>query len=237
MAEKQENMHAGHRARMKKRFMEHGFRGMEPYQIMETLLYYAIPRKDTNVTAHRLLERYGSFAKVCDAPVDELQRDCGLSQSAAVLLKMIPELSRVYVDSKSDLKYIDMHEAVEILRPKFIGATVEKLAVALSNANDKLLLCDVVFEGSLSATEVPVRKIVDLALRHNAKYVYIAHNHPSELCVPSRKDLETTRTISETLDGIGVVLVDHIVFTSTDHFSIRARKHFAKYFVNKHYEV
>ena len=204
---------------------------MEQHEVLEMLLYYGIPRKDTNLTAHRLLDRYGSFAKVCDTPVDVLQRDFGLTEAAAVLIKMVPELARVYAETKFSKPYIDKDTAVEVLRPKFIGATVEKVAIALSDANDRLILCDVVAEGSLSATESPVRKIVDLALRHNAKYVYLAHNHPSELCAPSRQDLETTRVISETLNSIGVMLVDHIVFTSTDHFSIRSYKHFAKVFV------
>ena len=237
MAENRDNVHSGHRSRMRKRFIEHGFQGMEQHEILEMVLYYGIPRKDTNQLAHRLLDRYGSFAKVCDTPVDVLQSDFGLSESAAVLLKMLPALAGVYADTKHGLQYIDMHAAVDILRPKFIGANVEKTAVALSDAKDRLILCDVVFEGTLSATETPIRKIVDLALRHNAKYVYIAHNHPSELCAPSRQDLETTRTISETLDGIGVVLVDHIIFTSTEHFSIRSQKHFAKVFVNKRYGI
>ena len=231
MAEKKENIHAGHRQRMRKRFIGQGFQGMEQHEVLEMLLYYGIPRKDTNLTAHRLLDRYGSFAKVCDTPVDVLQRDFGLTEAAAVLIKMVPELARVYAETKFSKPYIDKDTAVEVLRPKFIGATVEKVAIALSDANDRLILCDVVAEGSLSATESPVRKIVDLALRHNAKYVYLAHNHPSELCAPSRQDLETTRVISETLNSIGVMLVDHIVFTSTDHFSIRSYKHFAKVFV------
>ena len=231
MAEKKENVHAGHRQRMRKRFIGQGFQGMEQHEVLEMLLYYGIPRKDTNLTAHRLLDRYGSFAKVCDTPVDVLQRDFGLTEAAAVLIKMVPELARVYAETKFSKPYIDMDTAVEVLRPKFIGATVEKVAIALSDANDRLILCDVVAEGSLSATESPVRKTVDLALRHNAKYVYLAHNHPSELCAPSRQDLETTRVISETLNSIGVMLVDHIVFTSTDHFSIRSYKHFAKVFV------
>ena len=231
MAEKKENVHAGHRRRMRKRFIGQGFQGMEQHEVLEMLLYYGIPRKDTNLTAHRLLDRYGSFAKVCDTPVDVLQRDFGLTEAAAVLIKMVPELARVYAETKFSKPYIDKDTAVEVLRPKFIGATVEKVAIALSDANDRLILCNVVAEGSLSATESPVRKIVDLALRHNAKYVYLAHNHPSELCAPSRQDLETTRVISETLNSIGVMLVDHIVFTSTDHFSIRSYKHFAKVFV------
>lgn len=234
---KKDNVHAGHRQRMKKRFIEYGFKGMEQHEILEMVLYYAIPRKDTNLLAHRLLERYGSFAKVCDTPVDVLERDFGLSESAAVLLKMLPALAQIYAESRFDLKYIDMHKAVDVLRPKFIGAVSEKIALALSDANDKLILSDVIMEGSISSTEMPIRKIVDLALRHNARYAYVAHNHPSELCVPSRQDLETTRIISETLNSIGVVLVDHIIFTSTEHFSIRSHKHYSKVFVSKRYEI
>ena len=237
MADKKENVHAGHRQRVKKRFIEYGFQGMEQHEILEMLLFYAIPRRDTNQLAHRLLDRYGSFAKVCDAPVDELQRDFGLSESSAVLLKMIPNLSRVYSETKFNLPYIDKTKAAEILRHRFIGATTEKIALALSDANNKLLFCDVISEGSISATDAPMRKIVDLALRHNARYAYIAHNHPSELCSPSRQDLSTTRVMSETLDHIGVTLVDHIIFTSTDHFSIRSYKHFQKFFVTKPYGV
>lgn len=230
MEEQKENVHAGHRQRVRKRFAEHGFLGMEDHQILEMVLYYAIPRKDTNLIAHRLINRYGSFSKVCDAPIDILKSDFALSESAAVLLKMIPELSKVYSESKLALRYIDKSTAVEILRPKFIGASSEKIALALSDANDKLIFCDVVSEGSLAATEMPVRRIVDAALRSNAKYAYLAHNHPSELCVPSRCDLDMTRVISATLVSIGVKLVDHIIFTSTEFFSIRSYKHFEPYF-------
>lgn len=240
MADKQEkenNPHAGHRQRMKQRFVEYRFKGMQQHEILELLLYYAIPRKDTNPLAHRMLERYGSFAKVCDTPVDMLQRDFGLSESAAVLLNMIPELARTYAETKSSLDHIDTKNAPEILRKKFIGATIEKTAIALADSNDKLLLCEIIAEGSVSATESPVRKIVNLALQRNAKYVYMAHNHPSEMCVPSRKDVEATHNLSVTLDGIGVILVDHLIITSNDYFSIRSHKQLSKVFVNKRYEI
>lgn len=238
MADKQDNVHSGHRQRMKKRFIEHGFVGMEQHEILEMLLYYAVPRKDTNALAHRLITRYGSFAKVCNAPVDVLQKDFGLSESAAVLLKMIPELSRTYVDTTHDLEYIDKSNAPEILHSKFIGATVEKVALALSDANNKLVFCDIIMVGSLSVTEIPLRKIVDFSIRHNARYAYVAHNHPSELCSPSKQDLETTLTISQTLKNLGVKLVDHIIFTSTDYYSVRSFMHNSKYFSDKNwYEV
>lgn len=224
------NVHEGHRQRMKKYFVQNGFKGLEEHQILEMILFYAVPRRDTNLMAHRLLDRYGSIAKVCDAPIDTLKNDFGLSESTAVLLKMIPEMARVYSESKHTAEIIDIDNAADILRSKFIGANVEKVALALGTANGRLIMCDIVCEGSINATEMPIRKIVDLALRHNAKYAYVAHNHPSELCLPSRPDLETTRMLSETLYSIGVVLADHIIFTDTDSFSIHSHTKFKKYF-------
>ncbi len=231
MSEKNDNLHAGHRQRVRKRFIEHGFEGFEPHEILEMVLFYAIPRKDTNLLAHKLLERYGTFAKVCDAPVDVLQRDFGLTESAAVLLKMLPPLSSVYVSSHNDAEYIDRKVAVELLQSRFIGATTEKVALALSDAKDRLIFCDIVIEGSLTSTELPLRRIVDLAMRSNARYAYMAHNHPSGLCVPSKADIAATRRASETLWSLGIMLVDHIIFTSTEYYSIRSYAHSYNVFV------
>ena len=231
MSEKNDNLHAGHRQRVRKRFIEHGSEGFEPHEILEMVLFYAIPRKDTNLLAHKLLERYGTFAKVCDAPVDVLQRDFGLTESAAVLLKMLPPLSSVYVSSHNDAEYIDRKVAVELLQSRFIGATTEKVALALSDAKDRLIFCDIVIEGSLTSTELPLRRIVELAMRSNARYAYMAHNHPSGLCVPSKADIAATRRASETLWSLGIMLVDHIIFTSTEYYSIRSYAHSYNVFV------
>ena len=221
MASSNDNEHQVHRQRQKEKFLRNGFDVFEEHEILEMLLYYAVPRKDTNQLAHRLIDSYGTFAKVCDAPVDVLQKDYGLSEAAAVLLKMLPQLAAAYMESSLDAQCIDMKNAAEILRPKFIGATVEKVAIALSDANDRLILCDVVAEGSLSATESPVRKIVDLALRHNAKYVYLAHNHPSGNILPSQSDLQVTRQLYDTLKGVGVNLVDHYIIGGSRYLSLR----------------
>ena len=230
MSEKNENVHAGHRQRMRKRFLEHGFEGFEPHEKLEMLLYYAVPRKDTNQLAHRLIDSYGTFAKVCDAPVDVLQKDYGLSEAAAVLLKMLPQLAAAYMESSLDAQCIDMKNAAEILRPKFIGATAEKVALALSDAKDSMLYCGVISSGSLTATDMPIRKVVDLALRMNARYAYIAHNHPSGMCSPSRADLEATLLLSKTLRSVGIILADHIIFSDTDYLSIRSKANLSKFF-------
>ena len=232
MSEKKGNVHAGHRQRMRKRFIKHGFDGLEPHQILEMVLFYAIPRKDTNALAHQMLDRYGSFASLCDTPIDILQSDFGLSESAAVLIKMIPPLAGFYHDSRLDMKYVDSHNIIPLFIAKLTGATTEKVALALSDSKDKLIFCDVVSTGSISSSDFPIRTIADLALRHNARYAYIAHNHPSGLCVPSAQDLETTARLSRTLDALGVKLVDHIIVTASEHFSIRSNHVYAKVFVS-----
>lgn len=234
MSEKKENVHAGHRQRVKKRFIEHGFDGMEPHQVLEMLLFYAIPRKDTNQLAHQLLDRYGTLGGICDTPIDILEKDFGLSENAAVLLKMVPELARAYEESKLHAKYINKTTAIDIIRPKFIGATSERVVLALADAKQKLILCDAISVGSVTASEIPTRKIVDLALRHNARYVYLAHNHPSEVCSPSRTDLEATEKVSEMLYNIGVILIDHLIITTNEYFSIRSHKNFSKLFADKY---
>ncbi len=228
MGKSNENEHSGHRSRLKKKFIENGFDVFEPHQALEMYLFYAIPRKDTNPLAHRLLERYLTIGGVCDAPIDELMKDFGLSESAAVLLKMLPEMSRLYNESKLTNDYIIDYETLgDVFKTKFIGRTTEALAVMLTDAKGKMIFFDIISKGSISATEMPVRKIVDLALRHNAKGVYIAHNHPSGSALPSLGDINATHTIYKTLLGVGVTLIDHFIVTDDDYVSLR-QSHIAK---------
>lgn len=222
MAPKNGNEHAGHRERVRDKFLENGFDVFEAHEALEMYLFYAIPRKNTNPLAHRLLDRYTNIAGVCDAPIDELMKDFGLSKSAAVFLKMLPEMSRLYNESK--LSYdnvIDYENLGEIFRAKFIGRTSEAVALMLGDAKGKMIYFNIIAKGSLNSTDMPVRKIVDLALRHNARTAFIAHNHPSGTALPSRSDLESTQIIKDTLLNIGVDLVDHFIVTTEDYVSLR----------------
>lgn len=222
MAQSNGNEHSGHRQRLKKKFVANGFDGFEPHEALEMCLFYAIPRKDTNPLAHRLLDRYLTIAGVCDAPIDELIKGFGLSYSAAVYLKMLPEMSRLYNESKLTNEYIIDPETVgDLFTVKFIGRTSEASALLLGDAKGKMVYFDIIAKGSLNATEAPVRKIVDLALRHNAKTAYIAHNHPSGLACPSVSDIKVTHAIFITLRGVGVALMDHFVVADNDYVSIR----------------
>ena len=216
------NEHTGHRDRVRKRFLENGFDGFEPHEVLEMCLFYAVPRKDTNALAHRLLDRYLTIAGVCEAPVDELMREFSLSQSCAVFLKMLPEFSRVYKESKMENpNVIELEQLGEMFIDKFIGRTSEAVALMLGDAKGKMIFFDIIAKGSLNSSDVPLRKIVDLALRHNAKTAFLGHNHPSGSALPSASDIQSTRVIRQTLKNVGVTLVDHFIVTEFDYVSLR----------------
>ena len=185
-------------------------------------MFYAIPRRDTNPLAHRLLERYRDIACVCDAPIDELQRDFGLSESAAVLLKLLPEMSRLYNESKlSSDNLIDSETVGELMMRRFIGRTSEAVALLLGSAKGKIIYFDIISKGSVSSSDFPIRRIVDLAIRHIARTAYVAHNHPSGNLLPSRADVDVTKLIDGTLRSVGVLLLDHFIVADNEYVSLR----------------
>lgn len=214
--------HSGHRQRVRKKFIENGFDVFEPHEALEMFLFYAIPRKDTNPLAHRLLDRYLTIGGVCDAPIDELMEEFGLSESAAAYIKMLPEMSRLYNESKMlDDNIIDYENLGKLFQTKFIGRTSEAVALMLGDAKGKMIYFNIISKGSLNSSDMPIRKIVDLSLRHNAKTAFIAHNHPSGTALPSHSDLLTTQTVRETLLSVGVDLIDHFIITDDDYVSLR----------------
>lgn len=214
--------HSGHRQRVRKKFIENGFDVFEPHEALEMFLFYAIPRKDTNPLAHCLLDRYLTIGGVCDAPIDELMEEFGLSESAAAYIKMLPEMSRLYNESKmSDDNIIDYENLGKLFQTKFIGRTSEAVALMLGDAKGKMIYFNIISKGSLNSSDMPIRKIVDLSLRHNAKTAFIAHNHPSGTALPSHSDLLTTQTVRETLLSVGVDLIDHFIITDDDYVSLR----------------
>ena len=222
MASSNSSVHDGHRKSVKKKFIENGLDVFSPHEALELYLFYAIPRKDTNPLAHKLLDRFVTIAGVCDAPIDELMNEFGLTENTAVLLKLLPQMSRLYNESKmSDDNIIELETIGDIIKNKFIGRTEEVVVLLLGDAKGKIIFLDVIAKGSINSSDMPIRKIVDLSIRHNAKLVFIAHNHPSGNALPSRSDLETTKMIYNTLKSVGVQLYDHFIITDDDYVSLR----------------
>lgn len=216
------DLHSGHRLRIKERFLADGLDGFEPHNVLELLLFYALPRVDTNEIAHRLINRFGSLPEVFDAPYEELCKVKGVSEHAATLLKLIPELSRVYSTGRdSDAVLLDSSRKIgEFLVKRFIGRTKECVYLLCLDHALKLIHCGILTEGSVDSANVDIKSIVERALRHNAARVLLAHNHPRGLAVPSNEDVLITREIKRGLAYLDIELVDHIIVAGNDWYSL-----------------
>ena len=216
------SIHSGHRERMKQRFRETGFDGFNDINALELLLFYAVPRQDTNPIAHALLDHFGSLAKVFEAPVEELEKVPGIGHNTAVFLSLVMAAGRYYqVSAASRNVMLHTVEACgEYLLPMFYGKRNETVYLLCLDAKCKVLTCKMIGEGSVNSAGVPIRRIVETALAANATSVVLAHNHPSGLAVPSDADILTTRRVAVALDAVEIGLLDHIVVADDDYVSM-----------------
>lgn len=217
-----ESVHGGHRQRLKERFLEQGLDGFTDIQALELLLFYSIPRQDTNPIAHRLLDHFGSLSQVLDAPVEELTSVGGIGQNSALLLHLINEMGRCYLVNRAKREKVlpTIEECARYLQPYFYGRTTETVFLLCLDAKCKVLSCKKVGEGSVNSAGLSVRKVVETALREGASVVVLAHNHPSGIALPSAEDLQTTRRIAAGLNSVEIQLADHIVVVDDDYVSM-----------------
>ena len=214
-------LHDGHRQRLIQRFLEEDLDNFEPHNALELLLFYAIPRKDTNELAHVLMDTFGSLKGVFDAPYEELIKVTGIGPNTAALLKLVPSLTRTYYSSDARSVILDTSEkSGEYFLPYYIGQTEEVVRLACLDAGGKVISNQILHRGSANAAEVNLRKIVNIALRNNAMGVILAHNHPGGLPLPSEEDVATTKSIREALMPMGILLMDHIIVAGQDYVSM-----------------
>ena len=218
------SIHAGHRSRVKAEFLARGMEGWADHRVLELLLFYAIPQGDVNGLAHTLLERFGSLSGVLDASVDELKKCPGLGEHTAILLKTIPAVSQRYVADRSRRGNVVSHveDAIEELRPYFFAATNEMVYILCLDGKGKVLGVRKLSEGCINSTEINVRRMLEEALSLRASAIYLAHNHISQIALPSMADWSSTAVVDELLRNIGVTLMDHIIFVDDDAVSLRA---------------
>ena len=216
------SIHDGHRQRLKTRFREEGLDHFEEHEVLELLLYYTIPRKDTNPIAHELLARFGSLAQVLDARPEELAKVPGMGDSAATFLSLITAVGRYYLVNRTIQETIlpSIEKCGQYLVPFFHGRRNEMVYILCLDAKCKVLCCKEMGEGSVNSAGVPIRRIVEAALGANATSVILAHNHPSGFALPSGEDVQTTKRVAMALDAVEIQLVDHIVVADDDFVSL-----------------
>lgn len=219
-----ENIHEGHRKRMKERFMKSGLEDFAPHNVLELLLFYSIPRGDTNPIAHRLIDTFGSLSGVFDATPEELMKVSGVGESTAILISMIPQMARKYLEDKADAVNVvgGCGDIGAYLLPKFVGRTNEALMMVFIDNKNKVISCSVVAEGTVDSAKVSRRKVMEEAMKVKATRVILAHNHPRGVAVPSAEDVAMTREIGRLFAQVGIELVDHIIIADDDYVSMAA---------------
>ena len=226
--------HDGHRQRMRERFAQNGFRGFAAHEVLEYLLFYARARGDTNATAHALIERFGSLRAVFDAPVVELAACKDVGAHTAYLIKMVPELARVYAESGHEPGAVTTTgDAAALLAPKFFGTGEEVVAMLCLDNRRNPKFCGVLYEGSVNAVDVNIRLLMEKVLATKSVGVVLAHNHPNGIAIPSELDIATTIRLREYLRGIGVTLVDHLVMVEGDYISMAESGFFDEGYVRR----
>jgi DNA repair protein RadC len=215
-------IHDGHREKMRQRFMTGGLDAFADHEILELLLYYAIPRRDTNPIAHALMERYGSLPAVLAAPMEDLKRTEGIGESAAVLLHLVPQVCRRarLAQVGEDQVLNSSERAGAYLLECFDGESREVIYQLCLDRKGKLLACKRLGEGSVASADLDVRRLVENAILTGASAVILAHNHPSGVALPSDGDYTATMRVRAALNAIGIELADHIIVADGDFVSM-----------------
>lgn len=216
--------HEGHRSRVKQRFLGHGLDAFAEHEVLELLLFYAIPQGDTNPTAHALMDRFGTLDAVLSAPLEELERVKGIGEHAAILLMLVNQVYRrgrmaaaageTILDTTARLGafFVDL----------FVGQNNEVMYQLCLDAKGRMKSCRKLSEGDVGSVNLNVRRIVENALLCGAAQVVLAHNHPSGFAIPSHEDRISTILAKDALGTVNIPLIDHIIVADDDFVSMRA---------------
>ena len=228
-----ENLHSGHRKRLKEQMMSGGFGdATPPHLLLETLLFYSVPRRDTNPIAHRLLNTFGSLRNVLEAPKSELLKISGVTENTVSLFRMIGIINRrLSLEEAREYDSFDTFDEIgQYLVKQFVSLREEHVGILFLKATGRIIAFDFVGKGDITAVGVNTRKIVELAVKHDAAMAVLCHNHPSGVALPSVRDVEITKGLVSTLSNIGIRLIDHIIVAGNDFVSLAQSQEFSNIF-------
>ena len=219
----EKSLHTGHRQRVKEEFLARGVEGWPEHRVLELLLFYAHPQGDVNPLAHALLEKFGSLAGVLDASPDELKKIAGVGEHTVTLLRLVPAVGACYLKQRGDMRKLirSAKDASDILRPRFLGGRNEMVYILCLDGKGKVLGVRKISEGSIQSADISIRRIAEEALGLRAAGIYLAHNHVSNLALPSGADWMALDVLEEAMGVLGVQVHDHLIFSDGDMVSLR----------------
>lgn len=216
---------AGHRKRLRTRFLEAGLGGFLDYEVVELLLTLGTPRKDCKQMAKEAIKKFKSLQGVLDASLEELQRSKGIGPMNAFGIKLFQAVSESYAKGKiTDRAKFTSPKVVAKYLQKYIGREKKEHFVLLYLDSRHNLVVDRVSIGTLNSSLVHPREVFKSAIQVNAAQVIVAHNHPSDDLEPSPEDIALTRRLDEAARIIGVELLDHVIVTKSGYVSLKEQE-------------
>ena len=214
-----DNVNEGHRQRVYKKYDKSGFEHFQEHEILEMLLFYAIPRTNTNPVAHRLIDEFGSLGNVLKAQPKELMKVKGVGPAVVRYFKVWREIFNTPDWSEPPQKLTE-DTAEQYLKKLFRNATREEFYIICLDPQDNILGCEKLSEGSFESSEVDPAKAARVALSYDCAKVVFAHNHPSGICEASGADIKATELLEGTLFMMGIRVRDHLIFAGEKYISI-----------------
>ncbi len=228
-----ENIHAGHRNRLKEEILSANITDLKPPEkLLEMLLFYGIPQKDTAGIARELIKTFGDFSGVLDADIEDLVKIKGMTRNAASLIKLMRPVGRTYILSKfGEKQTLKNHEEIgNYILTRYYSLNRECFSLLCLNRLGKVISFEIIMSGNVDSVGVSIRTILEKVMKSEATAVVIAHNHPGGVALPSYQDIEITKSIKQSLDIISVNLVDHIIVGDADYVSMASSREFSYLF-------
>lgn len=211
---------AGHRGRIRNLVGKAGLKALTQQQIIEFLLFFGIPFKDTKTVASSLFSRFGNMRKICDADIESLMEIKGMTRSAASLLRTVPAIAEIYGSvNKLPDRVFKAENILPFLITTFGEQTTEFFCLISINEKNKIVHNDIFTVGSVDNLDIVAKDLVETAKIHDSKKVLVAHNHPSNDVSPSEADIENTAKMREMFRGIGVEFLDHLILGKDSAYS------------------
>ncbi len=214
--------HSEHRKRMRERYVKQGLEGFAPHEVLELMLFYAIPQKNVNPLAHQLLDKFGSLHGVLEAEPEMLRQVDGIGEYSATFLSLFSKVEK-YVGLEKAQKRVELSsrkKAMEYCAKLLQGERREHFYVICLNGQMEVLHTALIAKGSLSEVPAYPRLVAEAALNHNAHSVILCHNHPGGSLIPSEADMEATRQLAALFRGLEIVLIDHMIVSGGETLSM-----------------
>ena len=211
-------LHKDHRSRLRRRYELYGLESFEDHNVLELLLFYAIPRKDTNPIAHRLLRRFGSLHAVFEASEKDLCEVEGIGPATASFLKLCPDIAREATRSKLESEPFTTGTRLgQYFVNLFRFAEIDAACVLFLDSQMRYVSLDTIQTCTMDAPKDVVDKTVELAKLHKASYAVLAHNHGNIGTTPTSVDRASTLDIERELEKIGIHLLAHYITSGFDY--------------------